>query len=184
MSNFQIHTLETAPEKSKALLNDSIKSFGSIPNLHGVLAGSPGLLEAYKTVGDLFTNSSFDNEEQTVVWQTINVEHECHYCVPAHSMIAEMMKVDPAINEALRNETTLPTEKLEVLRNTTLAIVRNRAVIDESILEKFYAVGYTDSNVLDIILGVSQKVISNYTNHLANTKLDAFAEKFVWEKAK
>jgi NADH:ubiquinone oxidoreductase subunit F (NADH-binding) len=43
----------------------------------------------------------------TVVWQSINVEHACHYCVPAHTGIAAMMKVDEAITEALRNETAL-----------------------------------------------------------------------------
>ena len=38
--------------------------------------------------------TSFDKDELTVVWQTINVEHACHYCVPAHTGIAKMMKVD------------------------------------------------------------------------------------------
>jgi hypothetical protein len=53
---------------------------------------------------ELFVNSSFNEEELTVVWQSINVEHACHYCVPAHTGIAAMMKVDEAIN--LRNETS------------------------------------------------------------------------------
>jgi hypothetical protein len=52
---------------------------------------------------ELFVNSSFNEEELTVVWQSINVEHACHYCVPAHTGIAAMMKVDEAIT--LRNET-------------------------------------------------------------------------------
>jgi hypothetical protein len=46
---------------------------------------------------ELFVNSSFNEEELTVVWQSINVEHACHYCVPAHTGIAAMMKVDEGL---------------------------------------------------------------------------------------
>lgn len=183
MSTLTVHSIESAPEESKASLENSVKAFGMLPNLHGVLAESPGLLEAYKSIHNLFQNSSFNAEELTVVWQTINVEHECHYCVPAHTAIAHMMKVDAAITEALRNRTALPTEKLQVLHETTLSIVRNRGRISDSELNAFYAAGYGQRQVLDIILGVSQKVISNYTNHIANTPVDAPFQKFAWEKA-
>jgi len=183
MSTFPIHTLETAPEKSKPFLEKSLKSFGMIPGLHGALAEAPGLLEAYQMLHKLFTESSFDNDEQTVVWQTINVEHECHYCVPAHTGIAAMMKVDPAISEALRNKTALPTEKLQALHDFTLSMVRNRAHVSEQELEAFYTAGYTQRQVLDIILGISQKVISNYTNHLAETPVDDAFKKYAWQPA-
>ncbi|PQJ18681.1 MULTISPECIES: carboxymuconolactone decarboxylase family protein [Nonlabens] len=180
----EIHTIESAPEKSKALLEKSQKAYGYVPNLHGVLAESPNLLEAYQNLHELFASSSFNDEELTVVWQTINVEHECHYCVPAHTAIAKAMKVDDEIIEALRNESELPSAKLETLRDTTLAIVRNRGFIDEKTLQDFYAAGYNQKNLLDIILGLSQKVISNYTNHIAETKLDEGFAKFDWKKNK
>ncbi len=182
MTTLKVNNIETAPEGSKALLEQSLKANGMIPGLHGVLAGSPGLLEAYQTIHKLFTESSFDKEELTVVWQSINVEHECHYCVPAHTAIANMMKVDSAITEALRNETPLANPKLEALRTLTLTIVRNRGHVTKSDLDAFYAAGYGEQQVLDIILGVSQKVISNYTNHIANTAVDAPFQKFAWSK--
>lgn len=183
MSTFPIHTLETAPAASKPFLENSLKSFGMIPGLHGTLAEAPGLLEAYQILHKLFTESSFDNDEQTVVWQTINVEHACHYCVPAHTGIAHMMKVDPAITEALRNQTALPTEKLQALHEFTLSIVRNRGRVSEQELAAFLATGYTQRQVLEIILGLSQKVISNYTNHLAATPVDDAFKKFAWQPA-
>jgi AhpD family alkylhydroperoxidase len=46
----------------------------------------------------------------TVVWQAINVENECHYCVPAHTGIAKMMKVSDDITQALRNGALLRTK--------------------------------------------------------------------------
>ncbi len=182
MTTLKIHNIESAPERSKTFLEKSLKTNGIIPGLHGVLAGAPEVLEAYQTLHKLFTQTSFDKEELTVVWQTINVEHECQYCVPAHTGIANMMKVDASITEALRNRTDLPTEKLQVLHDFTLKVVRNRGQVTQEDLNTFYGAGYEERQVLEIILGLSQKVISNYTNHIANTPVDAPFQKFAWSK--
>ncbi|WP_338378667.1 carboxymuconolactone decarboxylase family protein [uncultured Flavobacterium sp.] len=182
MTTLKVHNIETAPEESKGLLEQSLKQNGMIPGLHGVLAGSPNILEAYQNLHRLFLASSFDKDEKTVVWQTINVEHECHYCVPAHTAIANMMKVDASLSEALRNGTQMPTEKLQVLHDFTLKIVRNRGQVTADDLNTFYEAGYGERQVLEIILGLSQKIISNYTNHIANTPVDAPFQKFAWKK--
>lgn len=175
--NFELHTIETAPTESQPLLENSHKAFGMIPNLHAVMATAPAVLEAYQMLHQLFQQTSFDAEELTVIWQTINVEHECHYCTPAHTAIAHMMKVDNAIIDALRNRTELPTKKLQVLHTTTLALVRNRGRFNEKELTVFTEVGYGNRQLLEIILGISQKVMSNYVNHLAQTPVDsAFME--------
>jgi len=182
MTTLKVHDIESAPEGSKSLLENSQKAYGMIPGLHGVLAASPKILEAYQTLHQLFTETSFNEEELTVVWQTINVEHACHYCVPAHTGIAKMMKVDDTITEALRNETPLADAKLEALRTMTLTIVRNRGNVTQEDLDAFYAAGYGEQQVLEIILGLSQKVISNYTNHIAHTPVDEPFKKFEWSK--
>ncbi|MGJ8656072.1 MAG: carboxymuconolactone decarboxylase family protein [Akkermansiaceae bacterium] len=182
MIKYTLHTIETAPEESKPLLENSLKQNGMIPNLHAVMAESPQIFKAYNELHNLFANSSFNAEELTVVWQTINVEHECHYCVPAHTYIANSMKVDPAITQALRNSTPLPSEKLQILQDTTLAIVRNRGHLTTQQTDSFFAAGYTKRNLLDIVLGLSQKVISNYVNHIAETPVDATFEQFAWQK--
>lgn len=182
MTSLKIQCLESAPEESKELLEKSKKAYGMIPGLHGVLAGAPGILDAYQKLHELFVDSSFNNEELTVVWQSINVEHECHYCVPAHTGIAKMMKVDDAITEALRNEATLEDPKLEALRAMTLKIVRNRGNVTQEDLDAFYEAGYGERQVLEIILGLSQKTISNYVNHIANTPVDEGFKKYDWSK--
>jgi alkylhydroperoxidase family enzyme len=179
--SYELYKLETAPQNSKPLLEKSLEDFGMIPNLHAVLAESPSALEAYQVLHRLFQQTSFDAEEMTVVWQTINVEHECHYCVPAHTGIAQMMKVDPAITDALRNRTELPDNKLQVLHLTTLALVRNRGRITEQEQADFFAAGYDRRHLIEIILGLSQKVISNYVNHLADTPVDKPFQKFIWK---
>ncbi|WP_411818216.1 carboxymuconolactone decarboxylase family protein [Hyphococcus sp. DH-69] len=184
MTEFTLYDENNAPEESKPLLQNSIAAFGMIPGLHAVMAEAPGLLESYQVVHDRFTKSSFDNDEQTVVWQTINVENECHYCVPAHTAIANSMGVDSAISEALRNETPLPNARLEALRDFTLSVVRDRGFVDEAKIQKFLDAGFTKRHILEVVLGYGQKIMSNYTNHLAKTAVDKPFQKYEWKKAK
>ena len=178
---FELYNRENAPVDSQPLLEKSIKDFGMIPNLHAVLAESPVTLKAYQELHQLFQQTSFDAEELTVVWQTINVEHECHYCVPAHTAIAHGMNVDAAITDALRDRSELPTERLQVLHLTTLALVRNRGRLSEQEQADFLAVGFERRQLLEIILGISQKVISNYTNHSADTPIDKPFQPYEWK---
>lgn len=182
MADFTIHTIETASEAGKPLLEASFKATGRIPGLHGTMADAPPLLAAYQVAHQQFLATSLTDEEKTVVWQAVNVEQNCHYCVPAHTGIAKMMKVDDAITEALRNETPLPTAKLEALRDFTLLVVRNRGFVDDADTQAFLDAGFEPHNILEVILGVSQKVMSNYTNHFAGTPVDKVFQKFAWEK--
>lgn len=178
----KVYDLETAPEASKPLLEKTIKGFGMVPNIHGVMAGAPALLEAYQTIHKLFMCTSFNEDEITVVWQTINVEQGCHYCVSAHTSIAYSMNVVPAITEALRNQKEMPTPKLQALHEMTLKVVRNRGILSEDDTAAFYSAGYGEQQLMEIILGVSQKVMSNYVNHSAGTPIDEPFLKYAWKK--
>ncbi|MBO6835877.1 MAG: carboxymuconolactone decarboxylase family protein [Alphaproteobacteria bacterium] len=182
MSKFTIYDLDTAPPESKALLEASKKKFGRVPTMHGIMAEAPGLLEGYQVLHGLFEATSFNADEITVVWQSINVEHECTYCVPGHTLIANAMGVSAEISDALRNETPLPTPRLEALRDFTLAMVRARGNVDDSVLQDFFDAGFTKRQAMEVILGISQKVISNYLNHIADTPVTGALANFAWEK--
>ncbi|WP_148861136.1 carboxymuconolactone decarboxylase family protein [Marinobacter fonticola] len=183
MSDFKLHDQGSAPQEAKPLLEKSQKAFGMVPSLHAIMAEAPGVLQAYQELHQLFLETSFDNDETTVVWQTINVEHACHYCVPAHTGIAKSMKVSDDIIDALRDETPLPSEKLEALRTFTLAVVRKRGEVNREDLDAFHAAGYEHRHVLEVVLGLSQKVLSNYINHIAETPIDEPFKKFEWKKS-
>lgn len=180
--SFPSHDLDTAPEASKPLLEQSQKAFGRLPGLHKVLAESPQAYEGYQVLHKLFTETDFDAEELTVVWQAINVENECHYCVPAHTGIAKMMKVSDEISDALRNETALPTPKLEALRTFTVQMFRQRGNVSDDQMKAFFDAGYGHRAVLDVILGMAQKTISNYVNHVAQTPVDGVFKPLAWER--
>ena len=182
MPEFTIHTIESAPEAAKPALEASFKANGRVPGLHGVMADAPGLLDTYQAAHKHFLATSLTDEEKTVVWQSVNVEQECHYCVPAHTGIAKMMKIDEAITEALRTETPLPTAKLEALRSFTLQVVRTRGDVGDDEVQAFLDAGFTNTNILEVILGVAQKVMSNYTNRFAQTPIDKVFQPYAWQR--
>lgn len=177
-----VHTLDSAPEASKPLLENSIKAFGRLPSLHGVMAESPGLLEGYQHLHRLaIEGTAFTPEERTVVWMTVNVANECHYCVPAHTGIAKREKIDDGIINALRDETPLPA-KLEALRDFTLAVRDTHGRPSADDIAAFEAAGYGERAILDVILIVAQKVMSNFTNAIFNTPTDDAFAPFAWTR--
>lgn len=176
MSLIPLPEIDSANPESREMMEASVKAFGMLPGLHKALSHSPQALKGYKTLHELFGASAFSNAEKHVVWQSINREHACHYCQPAHSAIARMMGVEPALDAALRAGAPLGDAKLEALRTFTLAVLRGRGNVSEAEIEAFFAAGYGPQAVMDVLLGLAQKVLSNYTNHIAETPVDpAFA---------
>ncbi|MDP5217302.1 carboxymuconolactone decarboxylase family protein [Ruegeria sp. 2205SS24-7] len=183
MTEFKYYDEANPPEASKPPLSGSMERLGFVSNLHAVMADSPELLEVYQVVGELFQQSSFDKDELTVIWQTINVEHNCTYCVPGHAAVAKMIKVDDEITNALRDETSLPTERLEALRSFTLKMLRGHGNVANADVETFLAAGFAKQQIFEVILGRAHKMMSNYTNHIANTPIDPMAVPLAWTKA-
>lgn len=183
MTTFTKHTPETAPENSKAGLEDAKKTFGFIPNLQTFIAESPALLNSYMQGWDNFhKQTGFTPIEQQIVLITVNYEHNCTYCMAGHTTIAQMIKMDAVTINALRNGTELPDTKLQTLREFTRKVVENRGFISDKDIETFLAAGYTKANVLDVVAGVALKVMSNYANHIVKTPIDDFAKKNIWTK--
>ncbi len=183
MTEFTLHTTDTAPTNAQPLLEKSVKNFGMIPNLHAVMAESPELLDAYQSVHSLFMNSSLKDDERNVVWMAVNVHNKCHYCVPAHSMIAKMQGLDDETISALRKNSPLSDPRLEAIRSFTLAVVRQDGILSDTEVQNFLDAGFSRQSILDVILGVAQKTMSNYTNHFAQTPVDAMFADQVWTPA-
>lgn len=182
MSKFTIHTRDTAPAASKPVLDDVARSFGFVPNLQASMAESPELLAGYTALWDLFAKSSLTPHEQQVVYLSANFEHNCHYCMAGHTTLAKMIRMDASVIAALRAGTALPEAKLEALHRFAILVVRERGFVPEADVDAFLAAGYTRRNVLEVVLGVATKVMSNYTNHLANTPLDNFMAGNEWTR--
>lgn len=180
MIKFEVNNPETAKEAAKPWLDKAKNTFGFVPNLQRVMAESPALLEGYLTLFDIFGKSGFTPTEQQVVYLTVNYEHECHYCMAGHSGLAKYAGVSDDVIQSLRDGQPIADAKLEALRKFTTIMVEKRGWADEAEIEEFIGAGYDRQAVLDIVLGISVKVMSNYTNHLASTPLDAQIQALAW----
>ncbi len=80
-------SVETAPEKSRPLLEKIQRSFKFIPNLFGVFANSPVLLEGYLGLEGAFDKGSLTAVERSIVLLAASVENSCTYCTAAHSTV-------------------------------------------------------------------------------------------------
>lgn len=183
MTHFKIHTTQSAPTASQALLEDSLHKYGFLPNLHAVLAESPAALQAYLDLTRLFDRTSLTPAERQIVLIAASVENHCTYCVAAHSMIArQMLKVDSAVVDALRQNQSLPDPKLNALAIFARALVKQRGEVAGKALDDFILAGYSQTHVLDVLLGVTMKTLSNYTNHMIDTPLDKAFQSEAWDE--
>jgi len=180
--DFKVHSAETAPAASRPVLEKTRSRYGMIPNLFGVLAESPAAVEAYASLSRLFGRSGLTPLEQHVVLQTHNIDNGCDYCAAAHSTVARGAGVEPEIDDALRNDEPLADARLEALRQFTKALDRERGWVGDEAVAGFIAAGFTQGNVFDVILGISFKRLSNYSNHVAATPLDAPFAAHAWQK--
>jgi uncharacterized peroxidase-related enzyme len=172
--SFPIHSAETAPEMSRPHLAQARKQFGMVPNLLGVMAESPATLRGYLAAATAFGGSSLSPIDQHVVLQTVNAVNACHYCQAAHSAAAlKALKVTPAMDAALRTTRPLDDPRLEALRAFTRKVVGERGWVKEADVRAFLDAGFTKAQVLEVVLAVGTKTISNYINHIAATPLDA-----------
>lgn len=182
MTTFALHTEETAPEKSKPFLQAAKNAYSFVPNLIGTMGASPALVEGYLTLAGIFDKTDLSETERQIILMTNNRLNGCEYCMAAHTSISQMHNVSTDVIETLRAGTAIADVKLEALRTFTVAMNESRGWPTEEQVSAFIAAGYTQQTVLEVILGTSLKVMSNYTNHVAETAVDDAFSPNAWSE--
>ncbi|MFD0205424.1 MULTISPECIES: carboxymuconolactone decarboxylase family protein [Saccharothrix] len=182
MVQFTVHDENTAPEQARPHLAASRARMGFVTTLNAVMAESPELLAGYNALAEQFTKSSLPAKAKQVVLITTSVLNGCEYCVAAHSTVALKAGVDEEVVQALRAGKPVADESLEAVRKLTERVVTDRGWVDEQEVEAFLSAGHTRRHVLDVILGVGMKTLSNYTNHIAHTPLDPAWQAQEWQR--
>lgn len=182
MTDFTLHTAESAPGDAGEHLKMAEAGFGFAPNLLRIMANAPAVSGAYLMLHQKFSSTSFTPVEQQVVLLSVSFENECDYCMAAHSGGAMKAGMDEATLGALRSDEQIADAKLEALRTFTRLVVRERGFVDESVIAAFLDAGYTRANILEVVLGVTMKTLSNYVNHVAKTPLDEQLSPLAWTK--
>ena len=180
MADFTLHTPETAPAGARDFIAGVEKKMGFVPSLFAVFAENPAVLNAYTQLSDQLGKTGLTPLEQQVVTITASVENECHFCVAAHTTISEGAGLDLSVIDAVRDDRPIDDPKLEALRVFTKKVVIDRGFVSDCDVDTFLRAGYDRASVLAVILGVALKVISNYTNHVAETPVNDAFLKHAW----
>lgn len=175
-------TAATAEPRAAELLVESKAKMGMVPNMYANMANSPGLFDTYSFGYNRFrANSGFTPVEQEVVFLTISRDNGCEYCMAAHSFIADTAsKVPTDVTNAIRDGGAIADPKLAALAAFTTVVFTTRGRPSQDDVEAFVAAGYSERAVLEIILAIAVKTLSNYSNHVFGTAVDPAFAKRTW----
>ena len=155
---------------------------GRIPGLYARMANVPGLFETYRTGYDAFRrDSGLSPAEQEVVLLAVSRSNRCTYCVAVHSAISDRAKVPTEVTDAIRDGEPVPDARLGALARFTTTMVETRGLPARADVEAFLAAGFEERDILQVVLAIAVKTISNYTNHLFHTPLEPALAHRAWE---
>lgn len=176
-------SLESADGEAKEVLEKAKAQVGFVPNMYEGMVNSPGLLNTYLDGYTAFRqNSGFSSIEQEVIFLTISKVNGCSYCMAAHSFIADMKsKVPTEITDAIRDGNDISDAKIAALSAFTRTMVVDRGLPTKKDVGGFIEAGYTERHILEIVLAISVKTISNYSNHLFHTTVDDVFAGRTWD---
>lgn len=162
-------------EWGKTLFERSKKAYKMVPNMYQAMANAPEILQSYMDCYQNFReHSGFTSAEQEVIMLVISYENGCEYCMAAHSTMADFYsKVPTEVTEAIRTDSMIPDGTLRALAEMTKEMLLSRGRPSPSCVEQFLDAGFQEKQLMDIVLAIATKTMSNYTNHLFSTPVDA-----------
>ena len=167
-------TIESAPQGSKVTLQAIQRRNGFISNLMATFASSPTLLNGYVGLDTAWEeSSSFTAQERQLILLAASVENRCRYCIAAHATALNGLKVNPEYIQAVRNRDSLGDPRLDALVTLTRELVAERGFVAPKTWERFVAAGFNEVALLEVLIGVALKVISNYLDNLTPIAIDA-----------
>ncbi|MBI1869155.1 MAG: carboxymuconolactone decarboxylase family protein [Methylocystis sp.] len=176
---------EKAEGDARDVLAKAKKQVGFIPNMYARMAHAPGLLETYLGGYKAFrTRSGFSAVEQELIFLVISRENGCEYCVAALSALLANIKpaVPKEVIEACRSAAVIADARLESLARFARRMVQSRGLPARADVEQFLAAGFKERQILDIVLAIGVKTLSNYSNHLFHTPLDPAFSAWAWRE--
>lgn len=169
----KIETLNpaTTTGEAKELFNAVEKKLGFIPNLIRVFGNSPATLKSYLSLGELTASGKFTNKFREQLALTVAQTNNCDYCLSAHTAIGKL--------NGLSEEQLLASRKAEAADAKQQAglvfakeVTEKRGQVSGEALQAVKAAGYTDEEILELVLNVVSNTLTNYVNHIAETEID------------
>ncbi|MFK7952319.1 MAG: carboxymuconolactone decarboxylase family protein [Ekhidna sp.] len=170
MSTFNVPTRNEVSESNQAIFDQLEKGIGFVPNLYASYAHSETALADYLALQN--RKSTLSAKEREVINLAVSQVNECVYCLSAHTAIAKMNGfTDDQILELRAGEASFDN-KLNALAAFVRNSVINRSKPDAEVTEGLFNAGYTKANLIDILLVIGDKTISNFLHGTTQIPVD------------
>jgi alkylhydroperoxidase family enzyme len=180
MTDFPVHTIDTAPERAKRAMQQLQSAFGMIPNIAGVMATSPVLINSLVGLFGNVHGGSFTEAQVQIVLLTDAVTNASTWAVAFHTALALKEGIDPADVQAIREGRLPKDSKLAALSALARTMIEKRGRLDDQDVDRFIAAGFGKDHALEVIAIVAASTITNYTGSITKTPLDAPFQAHAW----
>lgn len=169
MKTFNVPTKAEVSSANQALFDNLNKALGMVPNLYATIAHSENGLSRYLAFQG--GKTSLSNKEKEAVNLVVSEVNGCKYCQSAHTVLGKMNGFTETDTLDLRAGHS-DNPKLDALVALAKEITETKGRVSGSTLDTFYARGYNDGNLVDLILQISDKIAMNYLHNLTQIKID------------
>lgn len=170
MITFNVPTKEEVSEKNQEIFDSLERGVGFVPNLYATYAHNETALGDYLTLQN--RKSTLKAKEREVINLVVSQVNNCRYCQSAHTALGKMNGfTDEQILELRAGHASFD-EKLNALAQFVRNIVINRSHPDTDVVEAFFEAGYTKANLVDVIMVIGDKFISNFIHGVTQIPID------------
>jgi len=170
MKSVAVPTQDQVSPANQVLFDNLKKAIGTVPNLYAVYAHSENALGTYLALSS--GKTSLKPKEKEVINLVVSQVNGCEYCLAAHTAISKMQGfTDEQILEIRRAAITFDS-KLDALAKLAKSITENKGHADEQLITNFYAAGYNEGSLIDVVIVVGDKTITNYIYALTAVPID------------
>ena len=155
---------------NQAIFDSLHKMVGFVPNLYAYFAKNETALDDYLALQN--RKSTLRAKERELINLVTSQVNGCRYCQSAHTVFGKMNGFTEEQVLEIRKGSASFDSKLDALAKFTLSVVENRGRATEESKEAFFAAGYTEANLIDVVIVVGDKTISNYIHNLTHLEID------------
>ena len=170
MTTFNIPTRDIVSPANQALFDNLKKGLGMVPNLYATLAHSETALGTYLALQNAQT--SIDGKAREVVNLVVSQVNGCEYCLAAHTAIGGMVGFTPEQIIELRGGRASFDAQLDALARLVRNIAIERGHADPALVDAFLAAGWTQGHLVDVIVIIGDKTVTNYLHGTTKVPVD------------
>lgn len=180
MSDFTVHTPETAPEGSRAALTELRERIGFIPHLAGMIGGAPAAIASFNAQQSALRETTLTGAEREVVGITVSLANSCPYSMAAHSTFASRFGLPADVVEALRADKEIADPRVHALREFTRSLIRERGHVGPESVDAMRQAGFGPDQILEVVTQAAYTTMANWVANVGNTPVDGAFQPMAW----